>query len=62
MEVPSFIRPRKKQGFLYINKKVGQIDFLNMETDRWKMEIMISKEDLLKLTGNDFHLFLDDGK
>lgn len=62
IQVPGFIAYRKDPSTLYIDKKSGQVHFVNARTNIWRTTVIKSQEVLIKLAKENFHLFPNAGK
>lgn len=62
LPVPGFIGEQKEPGTLYINKETRQVHFVNDRTNIWRTTVIKSKDGLIKLAKNGFHLFPNAGK
>ena len=61
-KVPKFIDARKNLGTLWINKETRQVDFVNDRINIWRTTAIKSRNGLLELAKNGFHLFPNAGK
>ena len=60
--VSGFISAREEPDTLYINKKTGQVHFVNARTNIWITTVIKTRTGLINLAKNNFHLFPNAGK